>query len=290
MKRISLLSASLVLLISISTQARDYYYSPLKYRTHWSPYSHGLVSGLAEYNPNAFSYKSDGLVNHRLEYSPHAFSYNNNGLVDRDVEYNPYAFSYNNPGLVSRTSGDFCRPYRNDTAVSVIHRETVIYQDTSCSDYTKKTKKQTDLERKAAVEEQKARIEKRQEQKANDPSEAIREFLDSKNIRYQADRSLRIEGETVSINFNLKDADIIIKFWNSKAITEFAENDKYKKDIFDKYMESWEEYCINHIGNTKKIYNIFSHSKEDVLKQLSFDDNTNCDEMPDIALYASSQD
>ena len=87
------------------------------------------------------------------------------------------------------------------------------------------------------------------------------------------------------MNFNIEDANIIIKFWNSKAISEFAENDKYKKKVFDDYMESWKEYCLNDIGNSKKIYNIISDNKEEILEQLSFDDNLNNND----ELYASLQ-
>ena len=287
MKRISSLSITLFFVTVIPAQALENYHIPLQYRTHWSPYSQSLVSGFVEYNPNAFSRNSDGLINYRLNYSPYALSYHGNGLIDHDLEYNPYAFGYNNSGLVSQTDGEF---YCNGSVVNIIQRETCtnqcrnVYEQINPT-YTTKTNEQILLERKANIEKQKAQLEKNKQQKANDPSQAIREFLDSKNIRYNATGSLRIDGETVSINFNIEDANIIIKFWNSKAISDFTENDKHKKNIFDNYMESWEEYCLNYIGNTKKIYNIISDSKEDILKQLSFDDNLSSDDV----LYASSQ-
>ncbi|MBN2590579.1 MAG: hypothetical protein JXA96_12015 [Sedimentisphaerales bacterium] len=287
MKRISLLSILLFSILCAQTQARDYYHIPLRYRTHWSPYSQSLVSGFVEYNPNALNYKSNGLINYRLEYSPYALTHNSNGLIDHDVEHNPYAFSYNSSGLVSRTSGEY---YCNGSVLNIVRRETCTNQCRNISvqinsNYTNKTSEQKLLERKANLENQKAQLEKNKQQKANDPSQAIREFLDSKNIQYNANRSLRIEGETVSINFNIEDANIIIKFWNSKAISEFAENDKHKKDVFDNYLESWKEYCLNNIGNSKKVYNIFAANKEDIFKLLSFDDDLNSDNI----LYASAQ-
>lgn len=288
MKRISLQSILLFSILCTCAQARDYYHVPVRYRTHWSPYSQSLVSGFVEYNPNALTYKSSGLVNYRLEYSPYSLTYNSSGFIDRDVEYNPYAFSYNSSGLISQTSGEF---YCGGSVLNIIHMETCVKQcqnnseQINFSDSAKKANEQKLMERKANLEKQKAQLEKNQQQKANDPSQAIREFLESKNIRYNANRSLRIDGETVSINFNIEDANIIIKFWNSKAISDFAENNQYKKDIFDNYKESWKEYCVNYIGNTKKIYNIISDNKEDVLKQLSFEDNLNSDDV----LYASSQ-
>ncbi len=288
MKRISLQSILLFTILCTCVQARDYYYHvPVRYRTQWSPYSQSLVSGFVEYNPNSLTYKSSGLVNYRLEYSPYALTYNSSGLIDRDVEYNPYAFSYNNSGLVSQTSGEY---YCGGSVLNIIQRETCANQCRNISEqincnYPQKTSEQIRMERKANLEKQKAQFEKNKQQKANDPSQAIREFLDSKNIRYKANRSLRIDGETVSVNFNIEDANIIIKFWNSKAISDFAENDKHKKSIFDNYVKSWKEYCINNIGDSKKIYNIISDTKEDIFKQLSFDDNLNSDDV----LYVSSK-
>ena len=287
MKRISLLSTLLLSSILCSyVQARDYYHVPVRYRTRWSPYSQSLVSGFVEYNPNALTYKSSGLVNHRVEYSPYAFNNHSNGLIDRDVEYNPYALSFNNPsGLVSQTSPDY---YNGGSVFNVVYRETCSYQNnsgmTSYYKETNKTQEQILAERKADIEKQKEQMEINNQKKAKDPSEVIREFLKDNNIPFKTNRALRIDGETVSINFNIENTNMIIKFWNSKAITEFAENDKQKKKIFDNYKESWKEYCLNNIGNSKKIYNIISDNKEEILEMLSFD-NLNSDDV----LYASAQ-
>ena len=291
MKRISLVSIALLSILCTSTQARDYYNVPLNYRTHWSPYTQGLVSGFVKYNPYTLKYNSSGLTNYRLKYSPYAFGYNSSGLIDYQIEYNPYALSTNNSGLVSQTSGEFFGIYSYGPVMNIIHSDTISDQCTcnsetnNFSEYAKKINEDNLSARKAALEKQKVQLKKNKEEKANDPSEAIREYLDSKNIKYKTNDNLRIDGETVSINFNIEDANIIIKFWNSSAISGFAENDKYKKDIFDNYLESWENFCVNNIGNSKKVYNIFSDSREDIIKQLSFDENLNSDNV----LYASAQ-
>lgn len=291
MKRISLLPILLLSILCTSTQARDNYHIPLMDRTHWSPYSQSLVSGFVEYNPYNLKYNSSGLTNYRLEYSPYAFGYNSSGLIDYQMEYNPYALSTNNSGLVSETSGEFFGVHSCGPVMNIIHMNTTSDQcicnsgTNSFSGYTKKMNEDRLSARKAAVEKQKERLDEIKKKKANNPSEAIGEFLDSKNIRFKTNNNLRIDGETVSVNFNIEDANIIIKFWNSSAISEFAENDKYKKGIFDNYLESWEKYCVNNIGNSKKIYNVFSDSREDIIKQLSFGDNLNSDDV----LYASAQ-
>lgn len=266
MKRISSLSIVLLLILCAFTEARDYYV-PLRYRTQWSPYTHSLVSGFVEYNPYALKYQSSG-------------------MVSRDLDYNPYAFGYNKSGLVPFQSPG----YGGTSVLNIVHSGNVSAEQCinnyKSSDYAKKISEKRASDRKAKIEKQKAQLEKNKQQKANDPSEAIREFLKTKNIRFRTNRYLRINGETVSVNFIIEDANMIIKFWNSKVISEFEENDKHKKNIFENYLKSWEEYCLNKIGNSKEIFNIISGSREELLEQLSLYENLKSDDI----LYASGQD
>ena len=88
-----------------------------------------------------------------------------------------------------------------------------------------------------------------------------------------------MDGKTISVNFDIEDANIIIKFWNSSEIIEFAKNDDYKERIYENYLNSWEEYCLNNIGNTKKIYNIIAGSKEEIFEQFAFSDNLKSNEV-----------
>jgi len=289
MKRISLLSISLVLLITLSTQGSDYYHIPLKERPHWSPYSQSLVSGYVEYNPHALAYGKNGLINYRYEYNPYALRYNSSGLVDRDVEYSPYALSPYNSGLISRTSSEFFGMYRRSgTVMNIINSNSSTSSNdktTSFYEYKRLTAEESAKARKASLENQKANLEKIQEQKAKDPSEAIREFLKSKNIEFTTSRSLRIDGETISVNFSIENSDMIIKFWNSKAISEFIENDSYNNKIFENYLKSWEEYRLNTLGNSKQVFNIFASDREELLVQLASSNNFENGN----ALYASAQ-
>lgn len=296
MKRISLLSVSMLAILCTSVKADDYNYSaPLQYRTRWSSYSQGMISGPVHYNPHSISYGNSGLVSDYLEYKPYNISYGNNGLVcdtlhyapydlkyasnnliDRCERYTPYEFGYNNVGLVYNAScGYCCQMYGSSTMINVTIAGTGNYGCESCFESFKKQKY---AERKACIEEQKERVKKLNEEKAKDPSEAIAQILNNKKIPFRMNRYLQIEGKTVSVNFDIEDANIIIKFWNSKEITEISKENDYKKMSYENYFESWKDYCLKYIGNSKKVYNVIAGSKEEVYKQFDFNDDSKNDD------------
>jgi hypothetical protein len=295
MKRISLLSVSMLAILCTSIKANDYNcdgcYVPLRYQTRWSPYSQSMITGPVHYNPHSISYGNSGLVSEYLEYAPYNISYGNNGLVldtlryapydlkygsnnliDYCEQYTPYEFGYNNVGLVYNGScGYCCQMYGTSTMMNILSGATGNY---SYQSNLESINAQKYAERKACIAEQKERIKKLKEEKANDPSEAISQILKSKNIPFRTDRYLQIDGKTVSVNFNIEDANIIIKFWNSEEITELGKENGYKKMGYENYLESWKDYCLKYIGSTKKVYNIIAGSKEEVYKQLDFNDNS----------------
>ena len=109
MKRISTLSILVSLILCTSIKAGDYSDMPIKNRIQWSPYKHGLASGLVGYTPYSLEYDSTGLVSDYIEYSPYAFKYDGRGLVCDTLEYSPYAFTYGGSGLVE--SNSYYSPY-----------------------------------------------------------------------------------------------------------------------------------------------------------------------------------
>ena len=184
MKRISLLSILLLSFLCTYTQARDYWYVPLKYRVHWSPYSQSLVSGFVEYSPYSVKYKNNGLVSDSLNYSPYALNYGTSGLIHYFADYTPYALGYGKSGLVTGISG---RGYGSgysgySSTINQIHRNiscnqnTDLYMTKDYYEYTKKLNEQRANDRKYYVEKRKAQLEKIKESKAQDPSESIRQF------------------------------------------------------------------------------------------------------------------
>ncbi len=310
MKRISLLPGLFLLVFCVS--AYGDYHPPiaLQYRLHWSPYTQSLVGGEYRYRPYGLRYKSAGLASRFLQYSPYAFEYGKSGLTCNDEQYSPYAFKYNNsglvpyytyyspylfsygnPGLISYNSYYSCAGGYDSSGINVLmsgmpeysYQEN--YTTESYYDYGEKINKQEYEAHKEAIEQQKAKIEKNRQLKAEDPSEAIRQILESKKIKFNTNNTLLIDGKTVSISFNLEDTNIIIKFWNSREISELSKNDDYKKRAYQNYLKSWEEYCLKYVGNSKKVYNIISGDREEIYNQLAQNSDLNSDDI----LYAKSQ-
>ena len=281
----------------------DCYVIP-RYRVRWSPYTQSLISGpisyspyvlgydtnvlvsdFSKYSPYAVGYNNSGLVSDYLHYSPYAFGYNKSGLVDRCMRYSPYAFGYNKSGLVYEGGyGYGCGSYYNAAAPLNLFMQVTPqnsykenYRMETFDEYARRVNAEKYKARKAAVEEQKARIKTLENQKAEDPSEAISQYLKSKNIPFRQNRSLRMDGKTVSVNFDIEDANMIIKFWNSKEIAELVKEGGYKDKIYEDYFNSWKEYCLTRIGN-KKVYNIIAGSKEEIHNMLGESDNQVSDE------------
>ena len=101
MKRNSLLSITILLTISMSAKAYDdSYYIPLRYRTHWSPYTQSMVSGPVRYDPHNLRYGRSSLVSDYLNYLPYNMSYDKSSLVCDDLHYAPYALAYDSDNLI----------------------------------------------------------------------------------------------------------------------------------------------------------------------------------------------
>ena len=314
MKRISLLSVTVLLISCLSAKADDYdCYVPLRYQVRWSPYSQSLISGPIHYNPYVLNYKSNGLVSDFLEYSPYALGYNKNalicdtlhyspyafgygrsGLVDRCVRYSPYAFGYGKSGLVSEASYGYCCGTRYASPVSPLSifiqvtpstQYTQDYQAETFQEYANRVNAEAYEARSAILEKQRARMKAVEKQEVENPSQAISQFLNSKNIPFRTNWSLRMDGKTISVNFDIEDANMIIKFWDSKEIAQLAQEGGYREKHYENYFQSWKEHCLTKIGTTKKVYNIVADTKEEVLNQLGASDNLTSDEK----VYASAQ-
>ena len=298
MKRISLLSISVSLILCTSIQANDYSYVPLKNKIRWSPYQHGLVSSMVSYTPYSYKYGStgltcdfvdyspydlkygsDGLVFDTLDYSSYALKYGGSGLVEHNSYYSPYAFDYNGSGLIYDTTDSICCYTYTPNETSAYGKSETSYIENKLSRtfayYSQEISNVQAETRKEFVEKRKAEIEKKRQQKANDLSEVICQILKSKNVNFSTNRNLLIDGKTISINFDIPDANLIIKFWNTKEIQELVNDDINNKRIFDNYIKSWQNYCIDYIGNTKQIINIYASDKEDLYKQFSISDDSN---------------
>lgn len=203
----------LVLVCSI-TKACGYGYSSIRYRTRWSPYVHGLVSG-------------------DIYYSPYAFRHGHSGLVRGDVRYSPYAFSYKHPsGLV----------------VDYGYSSSVIYVTNRVSTQPVQSFEEQKKDSQEKMIVQQMRIEKQRQHRIaigeDDGWWIILNFLKSKNVNFKIRNRLSIQNKTLCCEFLLGDG-CLIKYRNPKAIEQAKTNPRYNR-FYERYERDWTEFCKEH--------------------------------------------
>lgn len=262
MKRISML---IIVLIVVPRVTTAYNYSPIRYRTRWSPYAFGLVSGNIHYSPYAFSYNHSGLVPANLRYSPYAFSYGYSGLVADpyyyDGDYPPYIIHqniYRPVDVVARLP--YCGAPRFSYAFS---GDSSARLEQIKDSYEKKLKAY-----RATIEKLKQDRIKTNTIRQKDGKEIICAYLKSKNIDFSTNRLLNIDNKTVSVDFLLKDKNIIIKYWNPEETKSLAQQPEYKRNFYEGYKESSLTFCEEYKKSGGKVYQIQSANEKEILTAL----------------------
>ena len=276
MKRISLIATAVLAVVPAVTNAYYYgssHYGSFRYRTRYSPYAFsykhpsGLVPGGLRYSPYA-----SGLVPYNLRYSPYA-----RGLVPYGVRYSPYAFSHGHSGLIYDSSvyGFSYAPYvvvgSTCRAPAVVDCEArrycpVVSHGCSGSAGNMRSYQQAKLRaRKERLERLREAAEEIKALRENDGKEIIYSYLKSKNLNFRMNRLLKIESKTLSVDFLLRDKNIIIKYWNPDEIEQQA---GYRKSICEKYQEKWRNLSQEFVANGGKIYEIESANREEILSKL----------------------
>jgi hypothetical protein len=265
MKRSSILAVLALLVVAGSAGAVDTI--PVAYRVRWSPYVFGLICGDVRYSPYAFDYNHSGLVSGYLYYSPYAFGYGRTGLVPVNVRYSPYAFGYGRSGLVTDTwcsygyamscGLDYDDGQTNCSTPGLPYSSYGQITNYYASQNTAKTGAQTHRQADAAAKATAAgNTDSRQ-----DARQLITKFLRDRNIKFRTDRLLKIDNNTISIDFLLNDSNIIIKYWDSAAILSLDDN---KRKSYERYLESWKEFAGQHRQTGGAIYQIVSAEAEKI--------------------------
>jgi hypothetical protein len=249
-----------------------------RYRTRWSIYTHGLISGDLYYSP----YVPAGHGGSRLVYS--------------DVRYSPYAFGHGQSGLVSDTGSSYVYGLA-PAYYRAIHHAAPVQARSQLSGapktYGHSTRVKAQRTYRETVEDRKARRaalakarEKRNAIRANDGKEIIAEYLKGRNIDFRVTRILSIEGRTVSVDFLLNDGKTILKYWNPGEIPSTAQPQQRKRKFFDKYLESCEVYLADHLRAGGNVHQIISSDRAEILAKLP-----QCPDLNGIAkVYAVAQD
>lgn len=251
MKRIS---PWLVLLALTPGIADATYYVPPRYRVHYSPYS--------------FSYRSSGLVQGGLEYSAQAFSYRNSGLVSEGKRYTPYLLRYGSTGLVVDYYG-YSTPSR--------------YSDLVCG--SRPVHVPARLPRVCAASNPEGQTVPREP----DGIETIRQYLRANgHTVVNMNQVLRIGNTLVSVEFFLKDQNLIIKYWNPDAIESLSAKGSSAQRAYEKYVQNWTQVAAQHKHNGGQICNVQASDAQTIVTALDSCPglNTNPKETSEPVLYA----
>lgn len=259
MKRISLLIMVILTVVPSVTKGYYYYnYSYLRYRARWSPYAFSLVPGDVRYSPYAYKYGHSGLVPYWVRYSPYAFSHKHpSGLISDysgSVYYYPGRYDYKDSGRVAHNCSD--------------NRHNITQRQDSYKERLEARK-----QRIIGLRQPRKQINKTIQ---TDGMEIISRYLKSNDIDFMTNRILRIDNKTISVDFILKDNNIIIKYWNPEEILLLNQQQEYKRNYYEKYLKEWKDFCQKYMEAGGKIHQIISAKEQEILAELM-----HCDELND---------
>ena len=267
MKRTSIFAIALSLALAGMTKGNGYYrgYRP---DVRWSFVAHRLV-------PND------------LVYNSYAHSYDNIGLVPYWVYYSPYAHGINHPsGLVNAYACSINSVYYYPARWNVYGSPLVGGYDGSCADDDPSGK---GVDPAQARENYLAKVKARREQlhqlaqtrkqqrlaNRSDGKEAIVGYLKENGIDFRMNRLLSMEGKVLSADFTLADGRTVISFWDPAQIQALSQEGQSKMLVYQKYVNSWKDFCAKYQAEGGRIFQIVSTDREDVLAKLTHSDVLN---------------
>lgn len=266
MKRISLLTLVILVSMPFPTEAGSYF--PIRYRTRWSTYESGLVTGDVYYSPYAFGISHNGLIPGNVRYSPYAFGTKTSGLVVDP--WWPYGFPYFH-NLHYSTS--------DKTSQCTCNKPQHAYANNNYNhfDRMKISSEEEHAARRDRIERQKQTMRKGKTVRTNDARHIIYTYLENSNVGdVETYGILRINNKTVNVSFILKDKNLIVTYWDTDEVESLLQQPGYKRDYYRKHEQTWRSFCEKFIESGGKVYPIISTNREEILAKLA-----HCDELND---------
>ena len=282
MKRISISAVVLLVVTAGVAEARPVYgyfgfgYNSNRYRTRWSMYTHGLISGDLHYSPYALGHGRTGLAEGHVRYSPYAFGSGRSGLVSDERSRYSYGYAPVLYHVVNRyvPVGQSCQSTNTSRSSEYGHQSRAL-----------KRHRETLEERKARIAALAVARKERSAARANDGKEIITAYLKGNNIPFRITRILSIEGKTVSVDFLVNDGKTIIKYWNPAEIPSKGKQQQLKRKFFENYVQSWKVARDEHLQAGGSVHQIISSDRSEILAKLP-----QCPDLGGIEkVYASAQ-
>jgi len=102
-----------------------------------------------------------------------------------------------------------------------------------------------------------------------DPLDLIRQHLRTKGFAAPCiDRILRVDNQLVSVNFLVKDRNLLIKYWNPQELERVNTKEGYKQKACATYKEDWESYAQRYKQTGGEIYTINASEPEAIVAAL----------------------
>ncbi|OHB67024.1 MAG: hypothetical protein A2Y77_12715 [Planctomycetes bacterium RBG_13_62_9] len=185
------------------------------------------------YSPYALSYRHSGLVPGGLDYSLHAFGYNRSALVYGNVRYTPWALKYYNSGLVA----DYC-----SYAAPSYGYPYPVYSGYYTPAYARPCDRSQTIA-PGRISNPRPAYQPAVAKKP-DGMDIIRQRLRDKGIgAANINRILRVDNELISVDFLLKDRNLLIKYWNPQEIERLSAKEPFKQKLYEKYRQDWERFA-----------------------------------------------
>lgn len=209
-----------------------------------------------------------------VRYTPYAFTYRHSGLVSCDVDYTPYAFTYRNSGLVpgygthSRAYGGY--GYSVGIAPAGRSFRAAFRPPRPAPRHTKDV------------------IELQRQQDGRD---VIRDRLLANGVESAGiDRVLMIDNQLVSVDFVMKDRNLLIKYWNPEAIESLIAQGNPKLKIYENYRGNWAKVADQHEQNGGRIYTIEASDAQTIVAALDACPSLEAESSPEteVVLYAKN--
>lgn len=218
------------------------------------------------YSPYAFGINHSGLIPSRISHSPYAFGIDHSGLISDYVAYTPYAFGVRHNGLVSR--------------VGVHHLSPLHWNEESRRGRSRivgPPRSQAQADRPTPYR----RVSYgRSPQRRPGRGSRLASRVDQRTIaykcldklvpgQYKITRLLRIGGETVSFDVQLKEMGCVIKYWNQSKIDAIKQNAGGDKDAYTRYLKSWARVANEYELEGGEVRHLVSYDDQKIPEKLA---------------------
>jgi hypothetical protein len=192
-----------------------------------------------------------GCYGYGIRYSPYALSYHSSGLVPNGYEYTPYALNYRSSGLVYGYGVcDYGGGYG------------FVFPNAHHGGVTHAVGHAPPAGRRCAQDTARP-------PRPPDPMATIRQHLHAKGVTSpDINRILRVDDQFLSVDFLVKERDLLIKYWNPQAIEQLSTKEDFKQKAYANYKETWQKFAQQFQQKGGEIYYVNASEPQTIVAAL----------------------